>query len=121
MKRSLSILLTLLLVLGLCACGQSQPAPSPAPEAALEAPEEIPEPEAAPEESPALSPEELFALAESFTDRPVDELIEAIGEPVSRDYVSSCMGSGEDGELRYEGFTVYTYREGDSEIVMGVE
>ena len=31
------------------------------------------------------------------------------------------MGDGEDGCLYYDGFTVYTYREGESEVVYDVE
>ena len=38
-----------------------------------------------------------------------------------RDSASSCLGSGEDGELVYNGFTVYTYKEGDSEVVQNVQ
>ena len=48
------------------------------------------------------------------------KLIEALGEPLERNYAPSCLGGGEDGELVYEGFTVYTYREGDRETVTDV-
>ena len=41
----------------------------------------------------------------------MDELIAAIGEPNSSDYAPSCLGEGEDGNLYYDGFTVYTYRD----------
>ena len=41
--------------------------------------------------------------------------------PESVSYASSCLGSGEDGELVYNGFTVYTYKEGDSEVVQNVQ
>ena len=34
---------------------------------------------------------------------------------------TSCLGCGEDGELVYNGFTVYTYKEGDSEVVQNVQ
>ena len=37
----------------------------------------------------------------------------AIGEPDNSSYASSCLGPGEDGELYYDGFTVYTYRDPD--------
>ncbi|MBQ3404476.1 MAG: hypothetical protein IJG63_03550 [Oscillospiraceae bacterium] len=51
----------------------------------------------------------------------VESLYSAIGRPNSSNYASSCMGSGEDGELYYNGFTVYTYRdENGSEVVNGV-
>ena len=45
----------------------------------------------------------------------------AIGSPSSTDYSSSCLGDGEDGEWRYNGFTVYTYRENGAETVTDVQ
>ena len=59
--------------------------------------------------------------AESYIGKEVSELYDAIGEPESVSYASSCLGSGEDGELVYNGFTVYTYKEGDSEVVQNVQ
>ena len=35
----------------------------------------------------------------------------ALGKPESTAYASSCLGAGEDGELHYRDFTVYTYRD----------
>ena len=60
-------------------------------------------------------------IAESYIGKEVSELYDAIGEPESVSYASSCLGSGEDGELVYNGFTVYTYKEGDSEVVQNVQ
>ena len=68
-----------------------------------------------------LTAEEKLSIAKSYIDAPVEDLIAEIGEPVDRDYAPSCMGSGDDGNLYYDGFTVYTYREGDSEVVIDVE
>lgn len=51
--------------------------------------------------------------AESMKGEPIDALIEAIGQPNDSSYASSCIGDGEDGELYYDGFTVYTYRDTD--------
>ena len=62
-----------------------------------------------------------FELAESCLDKPISELYALIGEPNSFDYAPSCMGEGEDGNLYYDGFIVYTYKEGDSETVHFVE
>ena len=108
--------------------------PEPTPEAAPEAtPEPTPEPTPAPtpEPTPALtpeptpeptmSPEELKAIAEQYIDEPVEELFKAIGRPQSSDYAPSCLGDGEDGNLYYDGFTVYTYREDGEETVSYVE
>ncbi len=61
------------------------------------------------------------AAAEKCIGQDVEALYEAVGYPVSSEYASSCLGSGEDGELKYDGFTVYTYKEGDSETVQSVE
>lgn len=45
----------------------------------------------------------------------MEDLIAAIGEPESSDYAPSCLGEGEDGNLYYDGFTVYTYRDTDGQ------
>ena len=50
----------------------------------------------------------------------VDALYAAIGKPLSSNYASSCNGPGEDGELSYNGFVVYTYRENGVETVVAV-
>lgn len=63
----------------------------------------------------------LKALAESCIDKSVQELFALIGEPESAEYVTSCLGPGEDGNLFYDGFIVYTYREGNTETVTYVE
>lgn len=51
---------------------------------------------------------------------PVSVLYSVIGSPNSSSYADSCNGSGEDGELYYDGFTVYTYRENGAETVVDV-
>ena len=65
----------------------------------------------------------LKAQAESCIGKTVEELIALIGEPESSDYAPSCLnpGVGEDGNLYYEGFTVYTYKEDGVEEVVDVE
>ena len=119
--------------------GTAAPAESAAP-AETEAPAaETPEPDAEPDPSTepeaklpdaglvhdtevTPSPSEtLFELAKSYVDKPLSELQAEIGEPVSSSYVSSCLiPGGEDGELHYDGFTVYTVKSGDSETVQDV-
>jgi outer membrane biosynthesis protein TonB len=61
------------------------------------------------------------ADAQKYIGSSVSSMISAIGSPSSKSYSSSCMGDGEDGELHYDGFTVYTYKEGSSEKVVDVE
>ena len=50
----------------------------------------------------------------------LDELYAAIGKPLSSDYAPSCLIDGDDGELIYDGFTVYTERDATSETVYEV-
>ena len=109
------------------------PAESAAP-VETEAPAETPTPSAEPEPEPSAEPvatlpdaglvrdtkaspspsETLFELAKGYVDKPLAELQAEIGEPVSSNYVSSCL------ELHYDGFTVYTVKSGDSETVQDV-
>ena len=127
MKKIISLLLCLALALALCACG-SAPAKEaekpvnmqsslPGTGTAPEEPEETETPASA-EESAA---EAAVLQARKLKNRPVSELIAIIGEPVSEDAAPSCMGPGDDVNLYYEGFTVYTYREGESQIVVDAE
>lgn len=123
MKKLISVLLMLCLTLALCACGKTEtPAPTaePAP-AVTPAPtaEPVPEPTPAVETTDVGMSEEpdLYTVAKGFEGKSLSELIAAIGEPLSSDYAPSCLGSGEDGLLEYDGFAVYTYREGDTERV----
>ena len=122
------------------------PAESAVPEesavpAETEVPAESPAPGAEPEPEPSAEPvatlpdaglvrdtkaspspsEALFELAKGYVDKPLAELQAEIGEPLSSSYVSSCLiPGGEDGELHYDGFTVYTVKSGDSETVQDV-
>jgi predicted small lipoprotein YifL len=116
MKKLILIVLTLTLVLSLAACGAAQPAETPAATTAAAAEETT----GADQTTQAADPAEL---AKSCIDKPLSELIALIGEPESSDYAPSCLnpGQGEDGMLYYDGFVVYTYKEGDTETVQDVE
>ena len=152
MKKNLLLAaLCLICALLLIGCGSSAPAASPAPAetaapvesaapAETEAPAaETPESDAEPE--PSTEPEaklpdaglvqdtadssnndELFEIAQTYTEKPVSELIAAIGEPISSAYAGfSCLvPGGDDGELYYDGFVVSTVKSGDSETVIDV-
>ena len=59
--------------------------------------------------------------AQSYIGKSASSMIAAMGSPISSQYSPSCMGDGEDGELYYNGFTVYTYRENGQEKVTDVE
>lgn len=131
--KKLCILMAVLLLMGLTACGEKpEPAPEPEqptvetpvePEPTPEEPAEEPAPEEPPvEEEPADDPAEppveeeketnpLFEQALALIDCSVEELYDTVGMPVDYMYADSCLGEGEDGELYYDGFTVYTYRD----------
>ena len=68
-----------------------------------------------------MSSEEKKAIAEGYIDQSVEDLIAVIGQPESSDYAPSCLGDGDDGNLYYDGFIVYTYREDGTETVVYVE
>ena len=129
MKKLTCLLLALTLLLGLTACGEEPAEVTEEPAAGSVEPVEESAPPAeesvAPaEESEAPAEEEPSPLeaAKEFEGAPLEDLIAAIGEPLSSDYAPSCLGEGEDGNLYYDGFTVYTYRDVDgSETVNYVE
>lgn len=129
MKKLTCLLLALTLLLGLAACGEEPAEVTEEPAAGSVEPVEESAPPAeesvAPaEESEAPAEEEPSPLeaAKEFEGAPLEDLIAAIGEPLSSDYAPSCLGEGEDGNLYYDGFTVYTYRDVDgSETVSYVE
>ncbi|MBQ3256090.1 MAG: hypothetical protein IJA67_01560 [Oscillospiraceae bacterium] len=108
MKKTL--VLTAALLLCLSGCGSSDSSDA----AATPVPTPKPTVEVTASPAPTASPMEI---AQSYIDCEVDELIAVIGEPLESDYASSCLGPGKDGNLVYDGFTVYTYKEGSSEIV----
>lgn len=129
MKKLTCLLLALTLLFGLAACGEepAEVTEEPAAESAEPVEESAPPAEesvAPAEESEAPAEEEPSPLeaAKAFEGAPLEDLIAAVGEPLSSDYAPSCLGEGEDGNLYYDGFTVYTYRDVDgSETVNYVE
>ncbi len=136
MRRVLALTLLLVLALSLAACGSKKADATPAPDAAsgpdasgipagveeTEPPKvtDSPADGQVPDSAIPATPEDLKAIAEAFVGRPVEELYAAVGQPDSASYAASCLGPGQDGELVYEGFTVYTYLEDGTETVNAV-
>lgn len=128
MKKITCLLLALALLLCLAACGGEPAADAGEPVAESEEPvaeseEPVEESEEPVEESEAPAEEATpLETAKEFEGANLEDLIAAIGEPQSSDYAPSCLGEGEDGNLYYDGFTVYTYRDVDgTEVVNYVE
>ena len=61
----------------------------------------------------ACGNKDALTTAQEMIGEDVSSLTAAIGEPENSSYASSCLGPGEDGELYYDGSTVYTYRDPD--------
>lgn len=94
--------------------------PPPAVSTPAPAPEPTPTPVSVPEPTPTPAPAATRETAMAYIGQSLSSLTAAIGQPNGSDYAPSCLGSGEDGELFYNGFTVYTYREGGVETVKDV-
>lgn len=147
MKKLFALILAVLMLLSMAACGtmeqpgadgendpavtepknaepnaENEPADAeknaPA-DAEPDAPQNV-EPQQPAESQPAAVSADK-ATAAGYVGADVSALYAAIGRPASSDYAPSCLGTGEDGNLYYDGFTVYTYRENGSEIIQYVE
>lgn len=127
MKRFVFCMISVLLLSLLIGCGakeaSTQPAAASGDAAVSAASSQTGEAEASDGEEET---EETVSAASSrdtamtFIDGPVSALIAVLGEPEDSSYASSCNGPGEDGELYYADFTVYTYREDGKETVVDV-
>ena len=73
------------------------------------------------ETKPAEPAKPTAAQASGYVGSSASALESALGAPTSKSYSPSCMGEGEDGNWTYDGFTVYTYKEGGSETVEAVQ
>ena len=61
----------------------------------------------------ACGKKDALATEQEMIGEDISALTAPIGEPETSSYASSCLGPGDDGELYYDGFTVYTYRDPD--------
>lgn len=73
------------------------------------------------ETKPAEPAKPTASQASGYVGSSASALESALGAPTSKSYSPSCMGEGEDGIWTYDGFTVYTYKEGSSETVEAVQ
>ena len=118
MKKILAMFFVMVLALSLCACKDGQTNQTEPVDTTIfptQATESVGQTE------PSETTQDMVELVKSYIDKPIGELIAVIGEPEYSDYAPSCLGEGEDGMLYYDGFIVYTYREGDVETVYDVE
>ena len=120
MKRNLILsVLCLICALLLIGCGNASPADVPAPSQ----PAETAAPSAALPDAnlePVGEPTP-FEIAQGFIDHPLEELVAAIGEPLSSVCGPSCLiPGGQDGQLQYDGFWIYSVKDGEMETVKDV-
>ncbi len=135
MKKTLIMLLAFVLtVLLLTACGSEKheptvvietPAPvtetdKPAPTEEVQTTPEVPDETAQPEGTGLDN--EKYQAALGLIGETVEELYEAIGSPENQDYGPSCVGDpgDEDGQLDYEGFSVFTLVHNGVETIVDV-
>ena len=124
MKKIIAFILSLTIIAAFAACGAEPDAEKEAvpPQGMTSVLPGAGAAEAAAQQNTADSEKASPAdTAKSMIGCDISELIEVIGEPVSSEYAKSCMGSGDDGELHYDGFTVYTNRTDSGEIIQNVE
>ena len=149
-KRIVSIIVCVLMLAGITACGVSPEAPQPTAEPIATQPPEVtaePTPDEGTEENeegtagapteavtvqqlpepvPEPTPEPVSAApatkeaAQAYIGASANAMAAAIGAPNGKNYSSSCLGDGEDGEWYYNDFTVYTYSDANGEQVIGV-
>ena len=98
--------------------GGSKPAPEQNRPAAAQS---KPAASAPAETKPAEPAKPTASQASGYVGSSASALESALGAPTSKSYSPSCMGEGEDGIWTYDGFTVYTYKEGGSETVEAVQ
>lgn len=138
MKKLWGLFIAAVMLAALCACGSqsnagSRTPASPAPvgtaeagAAVIAAGETAPPEAAAPAEDEQAGPEpeaktDTLSAARGLIGEDVALLYAAIGKPNSSDYAPSCLVDGEDGELYYDEFVVYTQRTANGETVYYVE
>ena len=79
------------------------------------------EEEPGPDEEDLVLDGVLYDAALAYVGASVEELYDAIGEPESSQYASSCeQDNADDGMLFYDGFYVWTLRTADGETVRAV-
>ena len=138
MKKILTILLCVLMLLGLCACSNNADdttgGEEPVITMGIKTEDETTAPTTPGQETTVADPQQTEentekpdatdkkALAESCIGKDVETLYDLIGKPNSSDYAPSCLvEGGEDGMLYYDGFVVYTIKSADGERVDFVE
>ena len=103
MKKLTALISALALMFLLCACsGEAGGTPSESVSQTPAASQAVSDGPIQNTEDPVETPADPKAIAIELSERraPVSELYAAIGQPISiGEYVPSCLGEGEDGEL----------------------
>ncbi len=127
MKRTIALILFVLLLTGLAACSREESdvaqTPSPTvPAASSSSDTSLTGQKEPPASGTDAAPSGNYAAALEYVGRPVSELYAALGQPVETpSYGPSCLTEGaEDGILTYEDFYVWTVRTADEELVHDV-
>ena len=128
-KSLVALVLVLVLLLGLCACGGHDEAAAPTAEptedpalAASQSDAALAAQNTPPASGTDAVPSGDMARAMEYVGQPVEELYAALGQPAEEPvYGPSCLTEGaEDGILTYDGFYVWAVRTATGELIQDV-
>ena len=131
MKKLFAILLALVMVFALCACGGDEPAGESGTPAPVQSGEPAGQPSETPGSQPGTEPAPGPATSDAYVfltgkgnsvsvNQDMAEVLAAEGEPLSYFEAESCAFNGLDKTYTYAGFVISTRPEGEKDFVNSI-